>query len=118
MKVILIFLEMKNGDKKMTKLYKKSILNLVYLLPMVAVFIIFGLILSFISNVGLSPVGSDFVVGGFYLSYYNSVIHKATSSIVQLSLFSSFFIFSFLAILLAVLGRLLEEYVKNKARKN
>ncbi|ATC61703.1 hypothetical protein CMV25_07370 [Lactococcus raffinolactis] len=102
----------------MTKLYKRSILNLIYLLPMAIVFIIFGLILSFISNIGFNPVDSDYVVGGFYLSYYNPVIQKATSSIVQFSLFSSFFIFSLSAILLAVLCRLLEAYIKSKAKKN
>lgn len=102
----------------MTKFYKRSILNLIYLLPMAVVFIIFGLILSFISNIGFNPVDSDYVVGGFYLSHYNPVIHKATSSIAQFSLFSSFFIFSLLAILLAVFGRLLEVYIKSKARKN
>lgn len=61
----------------MTKLYKRSILNLIYLLPMAIVFIIFGLILSFISNIGFNPVDSDYVVGGFYLSYYNPVIQLA-----------------------------------------
>lgn len=101
----------------MTKLYKSRTLGLIYLLPMLVVFLVFGLILCFISNIGFNAVDSDYVIGGFYVSTYNHVTNQAVKSILQLNLFSTFFIFSFFSIFLSVTGRILEIYLTNKVLK-
>ncbi|MDU0403418.1 hypothetical protein KF7HA_01767 [Lactococcus lactis] len=92
--------------------------NLLFLLPTVFTSTITGLILCLVSNTAFKDITSPYLVGGFYLSYYNPIAHKAILSVLQLGLFQTWFIITFLAILLATLGKLLEVYVKNKVRKD
>ena len=103
----------------MKKIYESSkVSNLLFLLPTVFTSTIIGLILCLVSNTAFKDITSSYLVGGFYLSYYDSIAHKAILSVLQLGLFQTWFIITFLAILLATLGKLLEVYVKNKVRKD
>ena len=103
----------------MKKIYESSkVSNLLFLLPIIFISTIIGLILCLVSNTAFKDITSPYLVGGFYLSYYNPIAHKAILSVLQLGLFQTWFIITFLAILLAILGRILEAYVKNKVRKN
>lgn len=103
----------------MKKIYESSkVSNLLFLLPTVFTSTITGLILCLVSNTAFKDITSPYLVGGFYLSYYNPIAHKAILSVLQLGLFQTWFIITFLAILLATLGKLLEVYVKNKVRKD
>lgn len=103
----------------MKKIYESSkVSNLLFLLPTVFTSTIIGLILCLVSNTAFKDITSSYLVGGFYLSYYDPIAHKAILSILQLGLFQTWFIITFLAILLATLGKLLEVYVKNKVRKD
>ena len=103
----------------MKKIYeRRKVSNLLFLLPTVFTSTIIGLILCLVSNTAFKDITSPYLVGGFYLSYYNPIAHKAILSVLQLGLFQTWFIITFLAILLAILGRILEAYVKNKVRKN
>ena len=103
----------------MKKIYESSkVSNLLFLLPIIFISTIIGLILCLVSNTAFKDITSPYLVGGFYLSYYNPVAHKAILSVLQLGLFQTWFIITFLAILLAILGRILEAYVKNKVRKD
>ena len=102
----------------MKKIYESQAISLLFLLPTVFTSTIIGLILCLVSNTAFKDITSPYLVGGFYLSYYNPIAHKAILSVLQLGLFQTWFIITFLAILLAILGRILEAYVKNKVRKN
>lgn len=103
----------------MKKIYENSkVSNLLFLLPTVFTSTIIGLILCLVSNTAFKDITSSYLVGGFYLSYYDPIAHKAILSVLQLGLFQTWFIITFLAILLATLGKLLEVYVKNKVRKD
>ncbi len=103
----------------MKKIYESSkVSNLLFLLPTVFTSTIIGLILCLVSNTAFKDITSSYLVGGFYLSYYDPIAHKAILSVLQLGLFQTWFIITFLAILLATLGKLLEVYVKNKVRKD
>lgn len=103
----------------MKKIYESSkVSNLLFLLPTVFTSTITGLILCLVSNTAFKDITSPYLVGGFYLSYYDPIAHKAILSVLQLGLFQTWFIITFLAILLATLGKLLEVYVKNKVRKD
>ena len=100
-------------------LYESSkVSNLIFLLPTVFTSIIIDFILCLVSNTAFKDITSSYLVGGFYLSYYDPIAHKAILSVLQLGLFQTWFIITFLAILLATLGKLLEVYVKNKVRKD
>ena len=101
-------------------LYESSkVSNLIFLLPTVFTsIIIIGFILCLVSNTAFKDITSPYLVGGFYLSYYNPITHKALLSVLQLGLFQTWFIINFLFILLAILGKILEAYVKNKVRKD
>ncbi|MDN5478972.1 MAG: hypothetical protein L0G39_18770 [Chryseobacterium sp.] len=103
----------------MKKIYESSkVSNLLFLLPIIFTSTIIGLILCLVSNTAFKDITSPYLVGGFYLSYYNPVAHKAILSVLQLGLFQTWFIITFLSILLAILGKILEAYVKNKVRKD
>ena len=103
----------------MKKIYESSkVSNLLFLLPIIFTSTIIGLILCLVSNTAFKDITSPYLVGGFYLSYYNPVAHKAIFSVLQLGLFQTWFIITFLSILLAILGKILEAYVKNKVRKD
>ena len=102
----------------MKKIYGSKAISLLFLLLTVFTSTITGLILCLVSNTAFKDITSPYLVGGFYLSYYNPIAHKAILSVLQLGLFQTWFIITFLAILLAILGRILEAYVKNKVRKN
>ncbi|MBP2100732.1 hypothetical protein [Enterococcus rivorum] len=100
----------------MKKISEGKLSSLIFLLPTFFTSTVVGLFLCFISNTAFKDVSAPYLIGGFYLSYYHPIAHRPTLSILQLSLFSSFFLFTFLAVFLAILGRLLEIYVKNKAK--
>ena len=103
----------------MKKIYESSkVSNLLFLLPIIFTSTIIGLILCLVSNTAFKDITSPYLVGGFYLSYYNPVAHKAILSVLQLGLFQTWFIITFLSILLAILGKILEAYVKNIVRKD
>lgn len=102
----------------MKKIYESKAISLLFLLPTVFTSTIIGLILCLISNTAFKDITSPYLVGGFYLSYYNPIAHRATLSVLQLGLFQTWFIITFLSILLAILGKILEAYVKNKVRKD
>ena len=103
----------------MKKIYESSkVSNLLFLLPIIFTSTIIGLILCLVSNTAFKDITSPYLVGGFYLSYYNPVAHKAILSVLQLGLFQTWFIITFLSILLAILGKILVAYVKNKVRKD
>lgn len=103
----------------MKKIYESSkVSNLLFLLPTVFTSTITGLILCLVSNTAFKDITSPYLVGGFYLSYYNPIAHKAILSVLQLGLFQTWFIITFLAILLAILDKIFEAYVKNKVRKD
>ena len=103
----------------MKKIYESSkVSNLLFLLPIIFTSTIIGLILCLVSNTAFKDITSPYLVGGFYLSYYNPVAHKVILSVLQLGLFQTWFIITFLSILLAILGKILEAYVKNKVRKD
>lgn len=102
----------------MKKIYESQAISLLFLLPTVFTSTIIGLILCLVSNTAFKDITSPYLVGGFYLSYYNPIAHKAILSVLQLGLFQTWFIITFLAILLAILGKILEAYVKNKIRKD
>ncbi|WP_312682756.1 hypothetical protein [Lactococcus taiwanensis] len=103
----------------MKKIYESSKMsNLLFLLPTVFTSTIIGLILCLVSNTAFKDITSPYLVGGFYLSYYNPIAHKAILSVLQLGIFQTWFIITFLSILLAILGKILEAYVKNKVRKD
>lgn len=102
----------------MKKIYESQAISLLFLLPTVFTSTIIGLILCLVSNTAFKDITSPYLVGGFYLSYYNPIAHKAILSVLQLGLFQTWFIITFLAILLAILGKILEAYVKNKVRKD
>ena len=103
----------------MKKIYESSkVSNLLFLLPIIFTSTIIGLILCLVSNTAFKDITSPYLVGEFYLSYYNPVAHKAILSVLQLGLFQTWFIITFLSILLAILGKILEAYVKNKVRKD
>ena len=100
-------------------LYESSkVSNLIFLLPTVFTSIIIGFILCLVSNTAFKDVTSPYLVGGFYLSYYDPIAHRATLSVLQLGLFQTWFIITFMSTLLAILGKILEAYVKNKVRKD
>ena len=103
----------------MKKIYeRRKVSNLLFLLPTVFTSTITGLILCLVSNTAFKDVTSPYLVGGFYLSYYDPIAHRATLSVLQLGLFQTWFIITFMSTLLAILGKILEAYVKNKVRKN
>ncbi len=103
----------------MKKIYESSkVSNLLFLLPTVFTSTITGLILCLVSNTAFKDITSPYLVGGFYLSYYDPIAHKAILSVLQLGLFQTWFIITFLAILLAILGKIFEAYIKNKVRKD
>ena len=102
----------------MKKIYESQAISLLFLLPTVFTSTIIGLILCLVSNTAFKDVTSPYLVGGFYLSYYDPIAHRATLSVLQLGLFQTWFIITFMSTLLAILGRILEAYVKNKVRKD
>lgn len=102
----------------MKKFYESKAISLLFLLPIIFTSTIIGLILCLISNTAFKDITSPYLVGGFYLSYYDPIAHKAILSVLQLGLFQTWFIITFLAILLAILGKIFEAYVKNKVRKD
>ena len=102
----------------MKKIYESQAISLLFLLPTVFTSTIIGLILCLVSNTAFKDITSSYLVGGFYLSYYDPIAHKAILSVLQLGLFQTWFIINFLFILLAILGKILEAYVKNKVRKD
>ena len=102
----------------MKKIYESQAISLLFLLPTVFTSTIIGLILCLVSNTAFKDVTSPYLVGGFYLSYYDPIAHRATLSVLQLGLFQTWFIITFLSTLLAILGKILEAYVKNKVRKD
>ena len=102
----------------MKKIYESQAISLLFLLPTVFTSTIIGLILCLVSNTAFKDVTSPYLVGGFYLSYYDPIAHRATLSVLQLGLFQTWFIITFMSTLLAILGKILEAYVKNKVRKN
>ena len=102
----------------MKKLYESQAISLLFLLPTVFTSTIIGLILCLVSNTAFKDVTSPYLVGGFYLSYYDPIAHRATLSVLQLGLFQTWFIITFMSTLLAILGKILEAYVKNKVRKD
>ncbi|MFR4176295.1 MAG: hypothetical protein ACLUQC_01740 [Lactococcus raffinolactis] len=102
----------------MKKIYESQAISLLFLLPTFFTSTIIGLILCLVSNTAFKDVTSPYLVGGFYLSYYDPIAHRATLSVLQLGLFQTWFIITFLSILLAILGKILEAYVKNKVRKD
>ena len=102
----------------MKKIYGSKAISLLFLLPTVFTSTITGLILCLVSNTAFKDVTSPYLVGGFYLSYYDPIAHRATLSVLQLGLFQTCFIITFMSTLLAILGKILEAYVKNKVRKD
>ena len=102
----------------MKKIYESQAISLLFLLPTVFTSTIIGLILCLVSNTAFKDVTSPYLVGGFYLSYYDPIAHRATLSVLQLGLFQTWFIITFMSTLLAILGKILEAYVKNKVRKD
>ncbi|MDM7503305.1 hypothetical protein QUE94_11870 [Lactococcus lactis] len=102
----------------MKKFYESKAISLLFLLPIIFTSTIIGLILCLISNTAFKDITSPYLVGGFYLSYYDPIAHRATLSVLQLGLFQTWFIITFLSILLAILGKILEASVKNKVRKD
>ena len=102
----------------MKKIYESHAISLLFLLPTVFTSTIIGLILCLVSNTAVKDVTSPYLVGGFYLSYYDPIAHRATLSVLQLGLFQTWFIITFMSTLLAILGKILEAYVKNKVRKD
>ena len=102
----------------MKKIYESQAISLLFLLPTVFTSTIIGLILCLVSNTAFKDITSPYLVGGFYLSYYNPITHKALLSVLQLGLFQTWFIITFMSTLLAILGKILEAYVKNKVRKD
>ena len=102
----------------MKKIYESQAISLLFLLPTVFTSTIIGLILCLVSNTAFKDVTSPYLVGGFYLSYYDPIAHRATLSVLQLGLFQTWFIITFMSTLLAILGKILEASVKNKVRKD
>ena len=102
----------------MKKIYESQAISLLFLLPTVFTSTIIGLILCLVSNTAFKDVTSPYLVGGFYLSYYDPIAYKAILSVLQLGLFQTWFIITFMSTLLAILGKILEAYVKNKVRKD
>ena len=102
----------------MKKIYESQAISLLFLLPTVFTSTIIGLILCLVSNTAFKDITSPYLVGGFYLSYYDPIAHRATLSVLQLGLFQTWFSITFMSTLLAILGKILEAYVKNKVRKD
>ena len=102
----------------MKKIYESQAISLLFLLPTVFTSTIIGLILCLVSNTAFKDVTSPYLVGGFYLSYYDPIAHRATLSVLQLGLFQTWFIITFMSTLLAIRGKILEAYVQNKVRKD
>ncbi|ARE02296.1 hypothetical protein LLUL8_2394 [Lactococcus lactis subsp. lactis] len=71
----------------MKKFYESKAISLLFLLPIIFTSTIIGLILCLISNTAFKDITSPYLVGGFYLSYYDPIAHRATLSVLQLGLF-------------------------------
>lgn len=87
--------------------------SLIFLAPLLILFVLSGLVLSWTTNNGISNGWSSYTIGSLFLAEYSPVTMEAIN-FFQINIWSLYFLSFTIVFLFTILGKYLEWIYKNK----